>query len=261
MLNDEFFVSCLFRLGMHFPFIPPNLRCICKGKYLINEFGDHIHCCNCKGMRLKKHNAVVKVIIAMCAKAGIYTIDEPLACFPNNIEGLKPDIRLVQPNFIINNKHKNNNTCNNCPHDIVTDFTITHPGNDTSINKHHSDTTLGASALGAEQYKCGKYNSAAKNNNLHFVPLAAETYGVLGKRFVKFIYDVVRKSHEFNSTMPFSIKMEYWIKRISVKLQVMNARMFMSRVKDIVSGKSLGLDEARNDSAIWDCRARVHYGA
>jgi hypothetical protein len=169
-------------------------------------------------------------------------------------------MRLVQPNFVLNNKHKNNNTCINCPHDIVTDFSITHPGNDTSINKHHSNTIYGASAQAREEEKCYKYNAAAKNNNMHFVPLAAETYGVLGKNFIKFINDVVRKNCDSKASLPFSLQMEYWIKRISVTLQIMNARMFMSRVKDIKSAKSLYQDEARFDATICDSRVR-HIGA
>ncbi len=44
--------------------------------------------------------------------------------------------------------------------------------------------------------------------------------------------------------------------RISVKLQIMNARMFMSRVKDIKSAKSLYKDEARFDDVFSDSRVR-----
>ncbi len=260
MMSDDFDTTCLFRLGIAFPFISPNLRCDCKNKPLIGVYGEHFHCCNKKGWRLKKHDVYVQELIIMCGHASIDTQHEPLNCFPNNIDGIQPDMRLFQPNFPINNKHKHNNNLVNCAHDIVTDFSITHPATKTNIG-HHSNTKRGASALEREKQKCSKYNAASKNNNLHFVPLVAESYGTLSERLIKFIYDVVRKIHEKKkkSRVSFAWLLEYWIMRLSVKLQVMNARMFMSRAMSLVGAKTLVNDEVRFNGAISDSRVRVPY--
>jgi hypothetical protein len=197
----------------------------------------------------------------MCSKAGIKTVQEPTNCFPEHIDGIKPDMRLYQPQFQRNKKRKTSVNCTDCKHDVITDVTVTHPANKSAIDAHKSHRVPGASALDKEKNKCRKYNAAAKNHKLHFVPLVLESYGRLGGRFVRFLKDVVHTSwHNGDQTIPLSVLQEYWNKRISVALQQMNARMFLNRVSELHGGASLRNDEARYDDTIRESIVRSAYG-
>ena len=66
------------------------------------------------------------------------------------------------------------------------------------------------------------------------MPLALETYGRWGKDLIMFFKNNVLAGWQKSGQHILSIIKEYWKKRISVTLQLMNARMFLQRVDRII---------------------------
>jgi len=125
--------------------------------------------------------------------------------------------------------------------------------------KLHSDTKKGISAVVRENAKNRKYCDLATANEMHFVPLVFESWGRWGKQLIDFVDSNVQKAWQTRGrSIPFAVLKQYWIKRIAVTLQVMNARMFLKRTLRVSSG-DLQYDDAQYDN-ILNSNVRVSYG-
>ena len=247
MTSEEFAIAARFRLGMKLPNISNTLRCDCKTAPLVGECGEHFHACAAGKEINNTHKSLVKLMQLVSSYAGIQTIYEPSQCFPNTITNARPDTKLIQPNL-----------CVNCIHHVITDCTVTHPGTQTNL-KLHSDTKKGISAVVRENAKNRKYCDLATANEMHFVPLVFESWGRWGKQLIDFVDSNVQKAWQTRGrSIPFAVLKQYWIKRIAVTLQVMNARMFLKRTLRVSSG-DLQYDDAQYDN-ILNSNVRVSYG-
>ncbi len=247
MLNEELVVSFLFRLHKDLPFISTTLRCDCSKQCLAGTKGEHLMCCAAGGEWTSRHNRLVRVTMALSASAGIKVVAEPVNCFPNDDTQMRPDVRLFQPNF-----------SSNCRHDFITDVSVTHPGGKTNIEKHSSDTVKGASALQREKSKMRDYGELAKNNDLHFVPLVVESPGRIGPQFNQFIERNVKKAHNRSGgAIRLPVLRFYWVKRLSVQLQIENARLLLGRTARISAEEVLRHDEANHLENILDSEANM----
>ena len=56
------------------------------------------------------------------------------------------------------------------------------------------------------------------------MPMAFEIYGACSKTFDEFLCSVVKIASEINS-IPYSVLLSYWRRRISTTLQIYNARL------------------------------------
>jgi len=183
----------------------------------------------------------MKIICSKLANyGGIKTIVEPLRCFTKSQKtNERPDIRLIQPSFN-----------NQCRHDIVLDIAVVHPCTECIINKHNTDKCKGAAAKMRESSKRGDYKKLSEENDLHFTPIIFETHGRWGKDLIHFFDATVlagwRKSGQH---IPLSTIKEYWKKRISVALQLMNARMFLYRTHRISNKARFG---SKHDESVFN---------
>jgi len=246
MTDSEFQTACLFRLGCKFPFIPDTLRCTCGSKKnsspLVGQYGEHLHSCNLGNERHNKHNSLVQIFSHLCNYAGIKTITEPTGCFSNSNSNQRPDLRLLQPGF-----------SKDCRHDTVVDVTVTHPATTAKITHNNTDKNIGRAAYLSEMSKRREYAEMSKQNNLHFVPLAFETYGRWGKELISFFEkNVMTGWRKSGQCTPLAVMKEYWKKRLSVNLQVMNARMFLQRVTRIIRYKESNNGGKVDESAFSD---------
>lgn len=234
-------VACQLRLGREFPFIPENMHCDCSSRAMVGTRGEHLHNCAKGGEWNDRHYNLVNFVRVLAGTAKIATIQEPIGCFVNTIDtNMRPDVRLIRPNL---NKQ--------CVHDVVLDISVTHPSNKSSIDKR-SDIKEGGAAKIRENKKNKQYKKIANNNNLHFIPCVAESYGRLGKQFINLIDDLIKaaNTNNNNSNIPHSLSVEYWYKRLSCVLQISNARMILDRTARIAGGSVLHNDEARFDDTI-----------
>jgi len=250
MKSEEFSTACILRLGCKFPFISPSLRCDCgkdiNNKPLIGEYGEHLHVCNNGNERFNKHNKLTRTCEALANYAGIKTKYEPNGCFVNNNSAMRPDLRLIQPNYN-----------GECRHDLILDITVTHPATQAKINNNKTDINKGRAARLQEQSKNREYAAMAENNDLHFSPIVFETYGTVGKIFADFLeVNALAGWRKSEKSIPLSIIRDYWKKRFSVVLQVMNARMLLSRVDRVKQG-SHTKDESFHRDNIIESRVRV----
>lgn len=258
MTSMEFSTACIFRLGCKFPFISSTLRCTCSGTKkhnnmagnspLIGEYGDHIHVCNVGNERHTKHDSLVRTLGHLANYAGIKTRIEPTTCFSKSGSFKRPDLRLEQPSYN-----------NQCRHDFVLDISVTHPATDAIITNSGTDKHMGRAAHVRELKKIRDYSKLAEQNDLHFMPIIFETYGRWGKYLTQYFEANVEAGWRKNAHgIPLSTVKEYWKKRISVNLQVMNARMFLYRVQRIISRGDTNkkTDESHFSDTIRECVVR-----
>jgi hypothetical protein len=259
MNSLEFSTACLFRLGCKFPFISDSLRCTCGNKQntasapLIGECGEHLHVCNVGNERIKKHDALVRTLDHLAHYAGIKTILEPTGCSTKSDSNMRPDIKLIQPSYN-----------NECRHDIVVDISVTHPCTTAKINNNNTDKNRGKAAHMSEMKKKNDYTKQSLENGMHFMPLIVETHGRWGKELTQFFETNVTAGWRKNGqVVPLSLIKEYWKKRISFTLQLMNARMFLYRVQHIIHKTSGGrkLDESLYTDTIRNSRVRSDFSS
>ncbi len=126
------------------------------------------------------------------------------------------------------------------------------------INKYHSDNIIGAAAKERERFKTSKFGGLAENNNMIFVPLVFETYGRWGNQTIIFVDQLVHKGRNIHSNhIQFAILREYWKKRISVQVQIVQAMLMLSRISRINSGAKFCRDEAYFTDNILDARVNI----
>ena len=246
---NNFSVLCLFRLGMKLPFIPETLCCDCKSKTLIGERGEHLHCCTKDGHINHKHNSLVVILEKLCCSAGIKTRREPPHCFINSDSDKRPDIRLVKPNL--------NGTITR---DILLDVSVTFPATASIITKEKTATKTGAAALAREKHKRYVYNEKAEENNFEFAPVVLETYGRWGKEFSDLFDQLVKHAWERSGkSIPHAVLKDYWKKRISMDLQINNAKVFLERTTTLMTGNAvLRGDEAQYHDNIRESCVRTN---
>jgi hypothetical protein len=123
---------------------------------------------------------------------------------------------------------------------MLVDVMITWPCSDAKIRSLHTDTKSSAAATDGENFKRNKYSQFCSDNDLHFTPLIFETYGTWGPELITFVEKVVKTSwHKRGKSIKYSVWMEFWVKRLSVCLQVNNAKLLNSRALSAAGGTFL----------------------
>jgi hypothetical protein len=182
-----------------------------------------------------KHNALVKQLEHLANYAGVKTRYEPTKCFYKNNSNKKPDIRFINPKLT-----------RDCVHDVLVDVSVAFLSCFSCIETYKSDKKRGAAAVQREKHKIGEYVRLADNHDLHFTPLVLESYGTWGEHLIKLVHGLVDKAWaKKGKTLSKSIIMQYWVKRISVTLQMGNADMFISRSARLAESKSFKHDHSK----------------
>lgn len=145
------------------------------------------------------------------------------------------------------------------PSRLCVRLSVTHPAIQAIIINNNTDKHQGRAAHVRELKKMRDYSKLADQNDLHFMPIIFETYGRWGKYMTQFFDASVEAGWQKNATgIPLSTIKEYWKKRISVTLQVMNARMFLHRIQRTISrgDSNKKPDESFFSDTIRECVVR-----
>ena len=206
--NVSFRRALMLRLGV--PFSDRPLRCKCKNRAIVDCHLDHILCCSqFSAERKHRHDAIVQDIKSLCNHAGLHFTDSRLG-------------ELRTP------AHNDNKAADGCirglrskPLDI--DVTVWNATSATELRKG-SHAVQHQAISDAEKVKNDKYEGRCREIDHFFMPWAMEIYGACSKNVASFIDKVVEKAAEVNS-IPQSILLSYWRKRMSTTLQYYNARL------------------------------------
>jgi hypothetical protein len=112
--------------------------------------------------------------------------------------------------------------------DLILDVRVTNPQGATNIERNGSSEFKGASAQAAFSQKNVIYGQLAEQNGLLFSPIIFESLGLWHPK----VSEIVKKySHLIADlrNLPYSVVVDYWIKRFSVILHKYQARMILER--------------------------------
>jgi hypothetical protein len=171
-ISSYFKSACLLRLGMDQPTtMVSDIKCVC-GKD-IDSKGSHLMRCKRGGEVIDRHDAVVRTLRQLGARAGTKCSYCPKGCFPipstdengevKTFGGLTPDLRFQ---FMGSDGRP-----------VIADIRIT---DSTCQSQLHCGIDK------SEKEKYAKYGAASDTNGLHFIPLVLEVYGRWSKKNDKF---------------------------------------------------------------------------
>ena len=231
-LNDsEYATLSRLRFRMELQ-IPSNLLCVCKQRFPIDVYGDHMLSC-CKGKeRYNNHNTVVDIITIMCRHSGLRVGVEPYNTFSE-----LDDAKKLRPDMVITGLDVT----------ILGDVGVTFPI-PTNLTLNQS-RVAGRLASDYARTKHVKYDEYAQRISNTFIPFIFETRGFWHHEFKEFFAKVLNHS-SLNSGIPLKALTTYWRRRISVTLQKVIARSVLSKIKRLNSPSFF--DESNFDGVILD---------
>lgn len=238
--NETFRKCCKLRLGLVFEELPR--RCLCRANTVIDTAGVHFFSCPYfSGLWKERHDAIQNDYKVLASTAGVRADDRKLTVFRENEEGdgKRPD--LLIPNLGDNGR------------DLLLDFVIGHPTCPTYLGRAAREKH--ATLKNRERYKNDKYLQRCININKSFMPMAFESFGAASEGSLKLMANLVSRASELTS-IPYSVLLSYWRKRISTTLQVQNARIIMEASARLLAGRGRR-DEAFDRDAIMES---VHNG-
>jgi hypothetical protein len=112
--------------------------------------------------------------------------------------------------------------------DLILDVRVTNPQGVSNVQRFHSSEVMGASAQAAFDQKTVTYGELAEQNNLLFAPVIMESFGLWHTK----MHDIVKKYSRLIADLhnrPYSVVVDYWIKRFSVVLHKYQAKMILER--------------------------------
>jgi len=198
------------------------------------------------------HDIMSREIASLATSAALIAHLEPHGCFPvlfpNTAVGLRPDVRIMSdPRLVVPNR------------DLLLDFVVTRPTTMSNL-QHHSDTVAGAALANAESSKKTKFQQVAEANNHTFVPMAFEgPSGRMSDTAGKTIATLIKAAAECKG-INYSAMSNFWLRRLSVKFQIYNARIYLEKVSAIATGNNRRQGHVIRDEveAIYNERIFVH---
>ena len=246
-LSNHFRLACILRLGMQQPAVATDsqltVKCVC-GK-TIDSSGKHLLLCKRGGEIIDRHDAIVRTIRQLAARAGTKCTYSPKGCFPlpfiddngkvSEFGDLTPDLRCQ---FMGSGSKP-----------VVVDIRIT---DSTCASR------LGVGIERSEKEKVSKYGLAADANGLKFVPLVMEVLGKWSRTMSAFVKQLVQLVVEQDpGGIPMHILIGYWRRRISCVLQKYNAITIISRFTRAYTNHSSNdcnlYDESNNPVIVETC--------
>jgi hypothetical protein len=169
--------------------------------------------------------------------AGVSAHREPVGCFPLGGESnRRPDLRVRHDPRIPNEGMM----------DLILDVRVTNPQGVSNVQRFNSSEVMGASAQAAFYQKTVKYGQLAEQNNLLFAPVIMESFGLWHPK----MHEIVKKYSRLIADLhnrPYSVVVDYWIKRFSVVLHKYQAKMILERhsFHSLASSREAGMDPAQ----------------
>jgi hypothetical protein len=216
----EFRICLRLRLGLVQPCIFTSCRCKCGAA--VDPYGDHYLTCKAGGHLITRHDNVVTACAQTARTAQHITRITGLSDF---FETRTSTGKRLVPDLVVSNWADDGG-------DVAGDVSICHPCADSYI-KEAASCSLGA-ALARERRKNGKYQAAATQQGVGFIPLVAETFGAWSFQLVDFMRDARRmmadKLPEDTATSWTAASFSgHFSQRISVAIAKGNARAIRLR--------------------------------
>jgi len=212
--NDEFQKSLSMRLMQ--PLFSSNLsiKCNCSKQQVVDEYGDHLLCCNFKNEWKSRHDSITRGIADLAKDAGLH-------------------VRI---------ESKSNRMFQEDGSKLITDLTIfnspLHNGKDVrfDVSVCHSTAkdTKGSNVKKREQLKNNKYADAVKENNTLFYPLVISSQGVFSETFANLVSSLCSEVSK-RSNRPYSVIKHHWLVKISCILQKSNSSIIINKMDSICS--------------------------
>jgi hypothetical protein len=234
MNNAEIQIALQARLLLPHPAIQPGSHCPdCSDHPFIGEKGDQhvMGACPSGSSRRVLHDVIAKELTTLAASASFIAHQEPNGCFavlpdPVRDAGKRPDVRIMSDPRLPDPLR-----------DLLLDVTVTRPTTTTSL-QHHSDTVAGAALACAESNKKSKFQQVAAANNHNFVPIAFEgPSGRMADAAKDTVTSLIKAAAE-KKGINYSAMSSLWLRRLSVKFQIYNARIYIEKVSAIAAGRN-----------------------
>jgi hypothetical protein len=256
-MNDaEIQIALQARLLLPHPAIQPGSHCPdCNDHPFIGEKGDQhvMGSCPTGYARRVLHDGTVKEITSLAASAGFVAHQEPNGCFPILLHpatdaGKRPDIRILSDPRLPDPLR-----------DLLLDVTVTRPTTVSSL-RVHSDTVVGAALVKAELRKKNDYQLLAEANNHNFVPMAFEgPSGRMASSTKETIVTLIKAAAE-KKGINYSAMSAFWLRRLSVKFQIYNARIYLEKISAIATAgnRRRGVAIIDESEIMYDHRIFMH---
>jgi hypothetical protein len=155
--------------------------------------------------------------------AGIRSVIEPTDFHFK--DGRHPDLLLLNPTAV-----------SSTGRNVTFDFAVTSPITNSSL-RIRSASTKGAAANAAYKGKLDTYTDFAAQNDLDFVPIIFESFGSCHPVVGEWISKLAANAASLHS-IPVSVLVGYWKRRISVVLQRSNASLINRHILRTLPGGS-----------------------
>ena len=223
--NSQLVTSFRMRLGIPLAFVSNNMKCTCKGNPRIDPLGDHFHACPVGNLRQARHNMLTAEFKNMLAYAGISSVIEPSLGLPD--KNLRPDLVAHHPSF-----NAFSDIPDDCSKNIYFDISVTHPTNQTHLNKSNNCYTPGSAAAARFSDKMCKFQEIIKKIDALFLPLVFESYGRFHPAVKQLIAQTAKKASTYHDIPEDKIN-NYWTIRLSCMLHKGNANLLESRARGL----------------------------
>jgi hypothetical protein len=244
MSSPEFITACRFRLGLSHYLLNATSRCTCKTTPIIGNEGQHFHNCPLGSERHEKHDNIVRTIDSMAKMAGCTSRMEPKNLFPFHEKKIRPDILIADLGQQIVSK---------CDRKLTVDVRLTHPGTDSNI-RCGSAKEAGKSASRSATEKNSKFQEQSNDNDFDFLPIIFESYGHIHSDAKILIDALIVRISELHQ-IPKSVLTNYWYGRLSIQLQIGNAKLLNTRSRRCIT-KQIKKNEDL-PSAIAEFKVRI----
>jgi hypothetical protein len=180
----------------------------------------------------------------MAKMAGCTSRMEPKNLFPFHEKKIRPDILIADLGQQIVSK---------CDRKLTVDVRLTHPGTDSNI-RCGSAKEAGKSASRSATEKNSKFQEQSNDNDFDFLPIIFESYGHIHSDAKILIDALIVRISELHQ-IPKSVLTNYWYGRLSIQLQIGNAKLLNTRSRRCIT-KQIKKNEDL-PSAIAEFKVRI----
>jgi hypothetical protein len=217
-MADEVFINAVrLRLGLPLLGISGEQYCNCQSNALVDKLGDHLLSCALDGLRIERHDLLVKTFYKYARYAGLNASTQTRDLqFEGVDSGIKVDLVVFNPQFINEDQQQN----------IKYDVTVVHPC--CASSRAGQAAHQGHAMEQAEAIKKNKYVQLCRNEGMLFKPLVFETFG----NWSKDVQDLIGHLSKKISTrcgIPLSVIQHSMELDFSTKLHSYNAYICLLR--------------------------------
>jgi hypothetical protein len=238
--NGEMTVALRLRLGLPIPCLAGNYLCQCRTS--LDHFGHHSLTCRNGYQRSTRHDRIASTIRDFLRALSHVARDTGL---DGHLPPSRSGAKLVLDVYGSGGGPRSTS--------VGLDIAVTHPCAATYVRSAAREAL--ACATQREGFKKGKYGPACDSVAMEFIPAVFETFGACGPAFAEYFRSQVAWMSErvgdhdpTGGGFTASTFSSWWQQRISVALQLGNARCILARAnRDIPRG---GVLDGHDDTSL-----------